>query len=93
MEKSQSRFSEDTKGKEDTKLKMMAKNQISLSIRNTNKDKGSALKSKPLMPAIQFLPVNAMAQGNFHVLHIHPREKSFKLYAEGLFHKAKGHSL
>ena len=28
-----------------------------------------------------------MAQGNFYVLHIHPREKSFKLYAEGLHHK------
>ena len=40
-EKSQSRFSEDTKWI-DTKLKMMAKNQISLSMRNTNK--GSALK-------------------------------------------------
>ena len=50
---------------------MMAKIQISLSMRNTNK--GSALKSKPLMPAIQFLPVNAMAQGSSYVLHIHPR--------------------
>ena len=87
MEKSQSRFSEDTK-EDRYKAEDDGKDQISLSMRNTNK--GSALKSKPLMPAIQFLPVNAMAQGNFYVLHIHPREKSFKLYAEGLFHKAKG---
>ena len=34
-----------------------------------------------------------MPQGNVYVLHIHPQEKSFKLYPVGLLNKAKGHSL
>ena len=39
------------------------------------------------------VPVNPMVQGNFYVLHIHSQKKSFKLYAAGLLHKAKGRSL